>query len=277
MFPWVYEFHWSAFHIGFLLVFFMVFAVISTTVVRAFLRTRKDELQNKFEAIQWHSDFEDLPPKARVCRHEMTGDVNKRTCNNEFDCRSCKAHPLLNAQRDTKRLGHLFQFEVLGFTMPPYRMYHRGHTWVQDENEGIFKVGMDDFGERLIGAPVEILLPPIGTMLRVNGTGWRVMKGKTILRVLSPIEGEVIEHGNAEKGFQLKIKATTSKNITSHLLKAHEIRPWLTREMERLQISFATSGVGATLADGGELVPGFQRYFPKADWDSVLGQIFLEA
>ena len=277
MLPFVYEFHWTPFHIGFLLVFFTVFVVISTTVVRAFLHTRRDELQNKFEEIQWHSDFEDLSPKARACRHELTGEVSKRTCDNQFDCRTCTVHPTIVSKHHPHSLSGLFQFEVLGFTMPPYRMYHRGHTWVQDENEGIYKIGLDDFGARLIGTPDEMVFPQIGTMLKVNGTGWHMKKGKTTLRILSPIEGEVIEHGSAEKGFDLKIKARTSKDITSHLLKAHEILPWLTREMERLQISFATSGIGATLADGGELVPGFQKYFPNADWDGVLGQMFLEA
>lgn len=277
MFPWVYEFHWTPFHIGFLLVFFTVFAVITSTLVKAFLRTRSDEQQDKFEAIQWHSDFGDLSPRARACRHELTGDVNKRTCDNEFNCRDCKVHPVLTAHRQSSSISHLFEFEVLGFTMPPYRMYHRGHTWVQEEHDGTYKVGIDDFGDRLIGTPDHIDLPPVGTQLKVNGTGWRVKKGKATLRILSPIEGEVIEHGNVEDGWYLKVKADETKDVTSHLLKAHEIRPWITREMERLQISFATSGIGPTLADGGELVPGFHRFFPKADWDGVLGQMFLEA
>nr|MBP6673515.1 hypothetical protein [Bacteroidota bacterium] len=61
------------------------------------------------------------------------------------------------------------------------------------------------------------------------------------------------------------------------LLRGAEIRPWIMREMERLQISFAAYGVGKTLADGGELLMDFHGQYPKANWDGILGQMFLEA
>lgn len=80
-----------------------------------------------------------------------------------------------------------------------------------------------------------------------------------------------------EKGWLLKVKPNNKEKVTAHQFKGAEIPNWIMCEMERLQISFATSGVGATLADGGELVSDFHKHFPKADWDSVLGEMFLEA
>ncbi|MFA6467435.1 MAG: hypothetical protein WCW35_00930 [Bacteroidota bacterium] len=274
MLPWVYEFHWTPFHVIFLLIFFSIFVTIVATVIVAMRRTKMAEVLQKTEAIQWHSDFEDLPPSMKTCRHELSGDVKHRVCDHEFDCRSCTQHPVLS-KRQTK--APMLQFEVYGFTMPPYRLYHRGHTWVQREDDGTFKVGIDDFGTRIIGKPYSIELPPVGSRLSVNGKGMLVKKPNTNIRILSPIDGEVIEHGDSEKGWYLKIKANDPEKATTHLLKGNEVPNWILREMERLQISFATSGIGVTLADGGELVPDFHRHFPKADWDSVLGQMFLEA
>jgi glycine cleavage system H lipoate-binding protein len=274
MLPWVYEFHWTAFHITFLLVFFTVFAVVATTLILAFRRTAQDERQKKMEAIQWHSDFEDLSPAMKVCRHEMSGDVKHRVCDNGFDCRTCALHPVLTSR---EKKPSVMQYEVYGFTMPPYRLYHRGHTWVQQEDDGTFKVGIDDFGSRIIGRPHSIELPPVGSHLSVNGKGMLVKRPDASIRLLSPIDGEVIEHGDSDKGWFLRVKADDPEHATEHLLKSDEISNWLMREMERLQISFATGGVGATLADGGELVPDFHKHFPKADWDGVLGQMFLEA
>ncbi|MFA5832925.1 MAG: hypothetical protein WDA22_05535 [Bacteroidota bacterium] len=274
MVPWVYEFHWTVFHITFLLVFFTIFVTIVSTVILAMRRTQQAEQLHRMEAIQWHSDFEDLSPAMKVCRHELSGDVQHRTCDHQFDCRSCKVHPVL-AARKTK--APMLQFESYGFTMPPYRLYHRGHTWVQEEKDGTYKIGIDDFGTRIIGKPYSIELPPVGSRLSVNGKGMLVKKHNTNIRILSPIDGEVIEHGDAEKGWYLKVKVDNSEKLTEHLLKGKEVPNWIMRELERLQISFATSGVGATLADGGELVPDFHRHFPKADWDGVLGQMFLEA
>jgi glycine cleavage system H lipoate-binding protein len=274
MFPWVYGFHWTTFHITFLTIFFFIFAAVVSTVILAVRRTlRAEQLQN-VESIQWHSDFEDLSPIMKICRHELSGEVRHRVCDNEFDCRSCKVHPILEA-KNKKSL--MLQFEVNGFTMPPYRLYHRGHMWVQQENDGTYKIGIDDFGTRIIGRPYSIELPPVGSRLSVNGKGLLIKTPNAKIRILSPIDGEVIEQGDAEKGWYLKVKADNPENVGAHLLNGKEVPNWIMREMERLQISFATSGVGATLADGGELVSDFHRHFPKADWDGILGQMFLEA
>jgi glycine cleavage system H lipoate-binding protein len=277
MFPWVYEFHWSVFHVTFLVIFFTVFATVILTVIKALRRSSSDFATSAFEKILWHSEFEDLSPASKVCRHEITGDFKHRICDNELDCRTCPVHAKIVELQQGRPKSSILEFESLGFVMPPYRQYHRGHTWVQEENDGTFKVGLDDFGERLVGNPDYIDLPPIGSTVRVNGTGWNVKKGNAKLRILSPLDGTVIEHGDREKGWMLKVKASDSKNPTGHLLHGSEIRPWLTREMERLQMSFATSGIGVTLADGGELEPDFHRYYPNADWDGILGQMFLEA
>ncbi len=276
MFPWVYEFHWTVFHITFLLIFFVLFISIVSTLITAILKSRNDFHARSVDHILWHSDFEDLSPASRVCRHELNGEVQHRTCNNGFDCRTCTAHPSFVAKKESTKQKSVLQFEVFGFIMPPYRMYHRGHTWVQQEKDGTYKVGLDDFGERIIGKYTGIDLPPVGTQLHVSGIGWHVQKENARLRILSPLDGEVVEHGDKEKGWFLKIKPKNSSNGTTHLLHGSEIRPWLMREMERLQMSFATNGIGVTLADGGELVPDFHKYFPKADWDGILGQMFLE-
>jgi len=274
MIPWVYEFQWSAFHIIFLTIFFTVFVTVASTVVLAYLRTQQAERTKKMDAIQWHSDFEDLPPAAKLCRHVLNGEIKHRVCDNEFDCRQCAVHALLMERRSSTPT---LQFEAFGFTMPPYRLYHRGHTWVQQEDDGTYKVGIDDFGTRIIGKPYTVELPAVGSRLAVNGKGMLVKKPDVNIRLLSPIDGEVLEHGDAEKGWYLKVKADNNESVHTHLLKGEEVPNWIMREMERLQISFATSGVGATLADGGELAPGFHKHFPDADWDGVLGQMFLEA
>lgn len=277
MLPWVYEFHWTVFHITFLLIFFSVFAVVVSTVIMAMRRTQRAEQMQKMESIQWHSDFEDLPHAARICRHELVGDIKHRVCDHEFDCSTCTLHPTF-APLESRGVSPLtLQSDVYGFAMPQDRLYHRGHTWIKKEDDGNVVIGLDDFGSRLIGKPEAVDLPPIGKHITVNGTGWTVKKLGASLRILSPVDGEVIEHGNEENGWSLKVRPSESKTVTAHLLGGAEIRPWIMREMERLQMSCATGGVGATLADGGELVPEFHKHFPKADWDGVLGQMFLEA
>jgi glycine cleavage system H protein len=258
-------------------VFFSIVAIIGITVLTALLRMLKAFKLNKAEAIQWEAEFEDLPRDARTCRHELTREVKHRTCNHEFDCRSCTVHPTFLEKYNPEGEPTSNEQSVYGFMMPLDRRYHRGHTWVKKEEDGTCTIGLDDFGRRLIGDPDVVELPAVGTQLQVNGTGWYMKKQDAKLRILSPVSGQVVERGTPDKGWFLRVRAEDSEEQTRHLLRGAEVRPWIMREMERLQGSLSTDGVGASLADGGEVVPEMWKQNPKADWEAVWGEMFLEA
>jgi glycine cleavage system H lipoate-binding protein len=274
MLPGIYGFHWDLGHLIFLGVFYTVVVVIFTTLITSWLRARKDLKVKRVDAIRWHTEFAELPEAARHCRHDLTGEVAYRLCPNEFDCRKCAKHPEFEAMKKNLPAMKYSDDAMLGFAMPTDRLYHRGHTWVKPEPDNTYTIGLDDFGVRLLGHPDEIELPKIGSQLRVNGTAWNVRKQHSELRILAPIDGEVIETGGPEKGWYLRVKPANGVN-TTHLLKSDEVQPWLLREMERLQIAIAPTG--AALADGGLLVNDPASEQPDADWDAVWGEMFLES
>lgn len=276
MFPWVYEFNWTPYHLIFLGVFFSVIAIIGTTLLVTVLRVRKDFTGQKAEHIQWKSAFEELPTAARTCRHELTREIAHRTCSHEFDCGTCTAHPAFLAKYNPEKPPSPPE-EICGLQFATDRMYHRGHSWIQKQEDGAFLIGLDDFGARLIGTPDTVDLPEVGARLKANGTGWHMKKMNVTLRVLSPIDGEVLERGGVEKGWFLKVCAENPDQGTSHLLRGAEIRPWILRELDRLQFAITTDGVGACLADGGELVPEVWKQYPQLDWAGVWGEMLLEA
>jgi glycine cleavage system H lipoate-binding protein len=277
VFPFIYEFHWTPVHIIFLGIFFSVAILIVTTVSLALLRAFRAFQQQHQEAIQWEVEFEDLPAVARTCRHQIAGEIAHRTCNHEFDCRSCAVHPTFLA-KNAPALAPVGSAESLyGFTMPLDRYYHRGHTWVKHEGDGVYTIGMDDFGGRMIGTPDGVELPSVGTPLNANGTAWILRKGKAALRVLSPVDGVVLATGTQEDGWTLKIQGGAPEIETAHLLRGNEVKPWIMRELERLQMAVSPDGVGMSLADGGELVHDMWKQAPQVDWDGVWGEMFLQA
>src|SRR5689334_10784960 len=93
MFPGIDGFRWDAGHIIFLGAFFSLAAIIVSTVIAAYLRTLRDEVPEREQAIRWHVDFSELSPADRRCRHELNGEIHRRQCPNEFDCRGCETHP----------------------------------------------------------------------------------------------------------------------------------------------------------------------------------------
>jgi len=69
---------------------------------------------------------------------------------------------------------------------------------------------------------------------------------------------------------------STGELAFRHLLRGTEIRPWLMRELERLQLTLSAEGAAPTLADIGGPVAHMSEGYPKADWDAVCGEMFLE-
>jgi hypothetical protein len=138
-------------------------------------------------------------------------------------------------------------------------------------------VGLDELGSRLVGTPDAVDLPRPGTFVETNGTAFHVRRRDAHVRVLSPVDGEVMETGGADRGWYLKLRPmATGERAFRHLLRGAEVRPWVMREMERLQLALVAEGAAPTLADGGEPVADIAASYPAADWDAVCGEMFLE-
>lgn len=273
MFPGIYDFRWDAGHIIFLGVFYSVLAVVLTTMALALRRALASFRGQRVESLRWHADFDDLPSELRRCRHELTGETASRECPNGFDCRHCTEHPQFVARGMAPvDAGEPF---IAGFELPSDRLYHRGHTWVRPEADGTLTVGLDDFATRLIGTPKSVRLPAIGTLLKANGMGWKAKRHGVDVRILAPIDGEVVATGSAEEGWYLKVKPAPSGIDTRHLLSPAEAKGWMLREVERLQIALAPEAVGATLADGGTPLADLSTAIPREKLDDVYGMVFL--
>jgi len=277
MLPWNYGFHWNTGHVVFLGAFYTVLTIVATTLVLAVLRSRRAIAEQRVEDIGWHADFHDLSPQDRVCRHVLSGELQCRECPHAFDCRHCETHARLVARHAVAKPAEAEE-EILGMTFPLDRFYHRGHTWARIEPDGTATIGLDDLGQRLLGVPDSTELPQPGERVSVSGTAFRVHKRNANVRVLSPVDGEVVETAGPGSDWILRVKTTGGGGIDCrHLLRGSEVRPWLTREMERLQLTLsAEAGSGATLADGGVPVKDIAAAYPEADWDAVCGEMFLE-
>ena len=271
MFPGIYDFRWDAGHIIFLGIFYSVLVIVLTTMAIAFQRALRSFRTQRVEAIRWHADFDDLPSSMRRCRHELNGEIAERECPNAFDCRHCSQHPLFVAARKSVPTGG--EPRVAGFELPHDRLYHRGHTWVRPEEDGLMSVGLDDFASHLIGPAASLDLPKIGARIRTNGKGWKATRHGVGVRVLSPIDGEIVATGGPSDEWVLKVKPDSDD--TSHLLTPGEAKGWMLREIERLQMSIAPGATGATLADGGVPVDDLSLVIPRDQLDDVYGMVFL--
>ncbi len=274
MFPWTDGFSWTVNHVVFLSLFFAVVLTIVTTVVSAARRAAHDLHKHSGAEICWTSDFAELPESERRCRHELAGRVASRMCDNAFDCRHCAKYSQYAAMPASETDLDL------GINYSKKRFYHRGHTWVEPQTDGTLLIGLDDLAEHLVGIPDFVAMPAIGTELDLNGTTWRMKKNGKEIEVRAPIEGKVEDVGGSQRGWYLKIRPRLDPHDPAtmlHLLRGPEVRGWLNRELERLQLQLRTRNSAPALADGGVLIHDLMDAMPEADWDTVLADTFLEA
>ena len=268
MFPGIYDFKWDAGHIVFLGIFYSVLAVVLTTMTIAFGRALRAFRERRVEALRWHADFDDLPASARRCRHELTGELASRECPNGFDCRHCTKHAEFAAS--SLSLG---EPQAAGFLVPADRLYHRGHTWVRPEDDGTMTIGLDDLATHLIGTSSDVRLPAVGSHVVANGTGWETRQHGVDLRILAPVDGEVVATNDGTDGWFIKLRPVSDD--LRHLLTPPEAKAWMLREVERLQLAMASDAVGGALADGGAPVDDLSTAIPREKLDDVYGTMFL--
>lgn len=273
MFPGIDGFHWTFGHILFLSLFFVVVLTIFTTLASAVMRTVSEFRARRATDFCWRADFAHLPVSERRCRHELAGRVLSRTCDNAFNCRSCEKYSQFAVLPATGNVGSL------GLDYPEDRYYHRGHTWVKPEQDGTVTIGLDQLATHLIGAPESVDAPNIGEEIDINQTVWRIRKNGHEIHVRAPIEGTMVGLSR-EDGWALKIRPQLDlrdPKTLRHLLQGPEVRGWITRELERLQIQLRPADAPPALADGGVLVFDLMQALPNADWDKVLSETFLQA
>ena len=191
------------------------------------------------EEIRWHSDFHDLPVRRPRVPARADGRVPATRVPQRVRLPAVPDARRLIASRP--RPPRSAEEEIFGMPFPLDRFYHRGHTWARLEADGAVTVGLDELGKRLIGAPDAVDLPAPGVRIHANGTAFRVKKRDADVRVLSPVDGEVVETGGADRGWYLRVRPEQSRTCT-HLLRGAEIRPWMMREMERLQLALSAEG-----------------------------------
>jgi hypothetical protein len=271
MFPGVDGFHWTVGHVIFISLFIAVAVTIAATFFRALLRSAHEFRDHRAIELCWKADFAELPVEDRRCRHELAGRVIERTCDHQFDCRTCENYSRYSVLPAT---GYA---RDLGLDYPTDRLYHRGHTWVKPEEDGSVSIGIDALADHLIGMPDSVKLPRVGDELEVNQIAWRIRKNGREICVRAPLEGTVLSAG--EDGYSVKIRPRvdlTNPKSLRHLLRGPDVHGWIERELERLQLQLRPAGTQPSLADGGVLVHGLMDAVPRPDWDSVIADTFLE-
>ena len=152
---------------------------------------------NSAEVERRRSEFEDLfkklPASARKCHYMLTGEISYKLCINGFNCANCSFQQMMEDSGETNwDLPVDDSYSIEGFHLPQEMHYHRGHTWIRIEHNGDVRVGLDDFGQWLLGSVRGVQLPEAGETVFGNARACDVRLNAGQIGLLAPVSGRVI-------------------------------------------------------------------------------------
>ena len=268
MIPSVYEWNWDLGHFIFMGAFWSVVVLMFSALTLAVYRSLRNG--RRAPRIMWKETFHDLPQSRKRCRHEISKKVGDKVCDHEFDCGTCPFHAQQISTPEPKASGGNIALSSLGFEVSPDLTYHRGHTWIRKEEDETFAIGLDDFAKRVVGTPDEVILPEIGSKLIVNENGFEIRKGRSSIKILSPLEGEVVELGDWEKGWLLRIEPTGGDEKLKQLFQGETAVKWSVKELEMLMSRLHVRENPFQGRRG-----ALPHAFPEADWENIWNDVFL--
>ncbi len=229
---------------------------------------------------------------ALQCVWMWAGIVDYKLCDRDYECEQCpfdralreRTMETVSAKRSPQSHGErtvlhgLFARE--GFLMVEALFYHPTHLWARIERRGDVRVGLDDFGQRLLGRIYQVSFPeagarviaghPLGTLAHQAGeivlsaplTGVILQLNERLKRYPS-----LINHDPYGDGWLLLLRPERLRESLRHLLYGEQARSWYEREVLKLHRAVRAAlralgtpseipVAGCTLQDGGVPLEG---------------------
>ena len=200
------------------------------------------------------------------------------------------AHPARS--RVKERIGELarnFGEMVGGFLVPENVYFHPGHAWAKAERGDILTLGIDDFGQKLLGPIQAIQTPEVGARVKQGERAWTFQVNGQAIDMLSPVDGEIVAVNDDVlqspqeirkdpfgKGWLMTVRNPEKLTSLKGLLSGIQARRWI--EEARTQLMASTNqNLGTVLADAGPLRDGIARTLDSERWVEIVKSHFQTA
>ena len=219
------------------------------------------------------------------CRHALTGGAPaNKMCAHNYECATCSYDQMLDdmMQMDHTMFGPPQYLNAHGYRVPRDYYIHGGHGWARVEYGGRVRVGLDDFGNRLVGQVSSFRLPSLGTRFKSSEECFILAREGHEAGVRSPLTGVVTAVNqklldqpgvtNAEPytgGWVMLIDPMELRSDLKGLAFGLEAARFVEAEAERLLSMIADDPVAAAAA-GGEPISDVYGAFKEMGWDKLV-------
>ena len=218
------------------------------------------------------NDNQTLTQALTPCIWMQGGIVDYKLCDRAYDCEQCPLDLALHAQPNRSPQLDKENLNVCGFSVRRGLFFHPQHTWVRIEGGGVVRIGLDDFGQRILGRAYSISLPAPRAGLQSGATGVCVTHQCGCSAITAPVSGRVkdvntalrqrpslLNHGPFDEGWLMLIEPEDLNRSLKPLMYGDRVCEWFSTEVEKLLSVIAENAqTGAvTMNDGGRLTQNF--------------------
>jgi len=234
---------------------------------------------------KWKTVMLGRPGNELRCRHALTGGAPaSKMCARAYDCARCPYDQMLDdmMEADHTLFGPPQYLNAHGYRVPRDYYIHRGHGWARVEYGGRVRIGLDDFGNRLVGRADKFRLPGLGTRFAASEESFILAREGHEAGVKAPLNGVVTAvnqklmdfpaDANADPycaGWVMLIDPFELKTDLKGLTFGVESARFIEAEAERL-LSLIVDDPAAAAAAGGEPISDVYGSFKEIGWDNLV-------
>lgn len=233
----------------------------------------------------WNTKMFDLPGEEQRCRHALTGRApQNKMCARNYECATCPYDQMLDdmIQVDHTLFGPPQYLNAHGYLVPRDYYIHKGHGWARVEYGGRVRIGLDDFGNRLVGPVDTMRLPSLGTRFKAGEESFILDREGNEAGVRTPISGVVTAvnqklmdypHSTNKDpysaGWVILIDPMELRSDLKELNFGVDSVKFIESEAERL-LSMIADDPTAAAATGGEPISDVYGSFKEMGWNNLV-------
>jgi glycine cleavage system H lipoate-binding protein len=232
--------------------------------------------------VSWQAVMRLRPEMHRVCRHSLTGRMEKRVCAYNYECASCDFDQFFEEVWAARTATTPTDIQrVKGFGVPADHYFHDGHTWARVESGGAIRIGMDDFALKLFGRADAFDLPLMGHELNPGRASWGLRHRSNTADVLAPVGGVITDVNPAVReapaaanrdpygeGWLFLVHAPDIRAAITPLMNDQRTLAWMQDEVGGLE-HLIEEAAGPLAADGGYFSDGIYDHLPALGWERL--------
>ena len=179
--------------------------------------------------------------------------------------------------------------EVFGFQVPIENYYlHRSHAWATLQDDGLVRVGLDEFSQKLLGQADEIRLPEVGKVYYQSHVCMALFREGKRSSFEAPVDGAIeatnpmvrqnpglVHDDPYGEGWLYLAKPINLQQNLKNLFYGQEAVIWINKESHRL-LSLMKTEAGVTLPDGGTIIDDVYGNFKELGWQPLVEEFFLQ-